>query len=49
MKFLSGNNLANPTVYSPLPQPNSTTIGCLFLKKVLCQLPFIDLNNNFPS
>jgi hypothetical protein len=26
--------LAKPTEYSPFPQPNSTTMGFLFLKKV---------------
>jgi len=39
-KFLSGNFSARPIVYSPLPQPNSKTIGLLFLKNSLCQLPF---------
>ena len=32
MKFLSGYFSARLTVYSPLPQPNSNTIGWLFLK-----------------
>ncbi len=27
MKFISGYRRANSTVYSPLPQPNSSTIG----------------------
>ena len=33
IKFLSGFFSANAIVYSPLPQPNSKTIGLSFLKK----------------
>lgn len=32
MKFLLGYLSANPTEYSPLPQPNSSTKGLSFLK-----------------
>jgi hypothetical protein len=40
MKFFSGNLSANPTEYSPFPQPNSNTIGLSFLKNSLFHLPF---------
>ena len=33
-KFLFGNFSANPTLYSPIPQPNSNTKGFSFLKKL---------------
>src|SRR5690606_34087808 len=39
-KFFSGYFFARFTVCSPLPQPNSKTIGLLFLKKFLRQFPF---------
>ena len=40
IKFLFGKRFAKPTVYSPFPQPSSNTIGLVFLKYSLCQLPF---------
>ena len=41
MKLTSGNIFASPTVYSPLPQPNSSTIGLSFLKYISRQCPFM--------
>ena len=41
MKFFSGFFFAKSIVYSPLPQPSSTTIGWVFLKKE-CHFPFIE-------
>ena len=41
MKFFSGNMRPNPTVYSPLPQPSSRTMGWSFLKNRPCQFPFM--------
>ena len=41
MKFISGFLRARPTVYSPLPQPSSSTMGFAFLKYISRQWPFI--------
>jgi hypothetical protein len=38
-KLKSGYLLAKPTVYSPLPQPNSKINGLLFLKKSEAHFP----------
>src|SRR5690554_2609492 len=40
IKFVSGKRRANSTEYSPLPQPNSKTIGWVFLNTSLFQFPF---------
>ena len=41
MKFFSGQRAANPTVYSPRPQPNSSTMGWLLWKYASRQCPAI--------
>ena len=39
MKLRLGSRSASATVYSPLPQPSSSTIGRSLWKKSLCQCP----------
>ena len=40
MKFFSGKRRASPMVYSPRPQPSSSTMGLSFLKNSSCHFPF---------
>lgn len=41
IKLIFGNSFANPTVYSPLPHPSSSTMGLSFLKYISRHRPFI--------